>query len=52
MCFVDLEKVFEKVRKRVFEFAIRKKGIPEVLVRSMMCLYEGANKRVRVDYEL
>ena len=31
---------------------MRKKGIPEVLVRSVMCLYEGAKTRVRVDSEL
>ena len=30
----------------------RKKGIPEVLVRSVMCLYEGAKTRVGVDSEL
>ena len=27
-------------------------GIPEVLVRSVMSLYEGAKTRVRVDSEL
>ena len=27
-------------------------GIPEVLVRSVISLYEGANTRVRVDSEL
>ena len=31
---------------------MRKKEIPEVLVRSVMILYEGANTRVRVDYDL
>ena len=31
---------------------MRKKGIPEVLVRSVMSLYEGAKTRVRVDSEL
>ena len=31
---------------------MRKKGLPEVLVRSVMSLYEGAKTRVRVDSEL
>ena len=31
---------------------MRKKGIPEVLVRSVMSLYEGAKTRVRLDSEL
>ena len=31
---------------------MRKKGIPEVLVRSVMSLYEGAMTRVSVDSEL
>ena len=31
---------------------MRKKGIPEVLVRSVMSLYEGAKARVRVNSEL
>ena len=32
--------------------AMRKKEIPQVLVRSVMSLYEGAKTRVRVDSEL
>ena len=28
---------------------MRKKGIPEALVRSVVSLYEGAKTRVRVD---
>ena len=31
---------------------MRKRGILEVLVRSVMSLYEGAKTRVRVDSEL
>ena len=31
---------------------MRKKGIPDVLVRSVMNLYEGARTRVGVDCEL
>ena len=40
MCFVDME------------WAMGKNGIPEILVRSVMSLYEGAKTRVRVDSEL
>ena len=31
---------------------MRKKGIPEVFVRSVMSLYEGAKIRFKVDSEL
>ena len=36
----------------MLKWAISKKGIPDDLVRSVMCLYEGAKARVRVDSEL
>ena len=52
MCFVDLEKAFDTIPRQVLEWALRKEEIPEVLVRSMMSLYEGAKTRVRVDSEL
>ena len=52
MCYVDLNKAFDRVPRKVLEWAMRKKGIPEVLVRSVMSLYKGAKTRVRVDYEL
>ena len=52
MCFVDLEKAFDRVPWKVMEWALRKKEIPEVLVRSVMSLYEGAKTMVRVDSEL
>ena len=52
MCFVDLEKTFEEVLLNVLEWAMRKKGITEVLVRSVMSLYEGAKTRLIVDSEL
>ena len=43
---------FDRVLRKVFELAMRKKGIQEVLVRLVMCLYEEAETRVRVDFEL
>ena len=52
LCFVDLEKAFGRVPRKVLEWAMRMKGIPEVLVRLVMSLYEGAKTRVRVDSEL
>ena len=52
MCFVVIEKAFDRVPRKVFEWAMRKKGIPEVLVRSVMSLYEGEKPRIRVDSEL
>ena len=52
MCFVGLEKAFDRVPRRVLEWAMRKRGIPEAVVRAMMSLYEGAKTRVRVGLEL
>ena len=34
------------------EWALGKKGMPVVLVRSVMSLYKGAKPRFRVDSEL
>ena len=34
------------------EWAMRKRGVPEVMVRAVMSLYEGAKTRVRVGQEL
>ena len=52
MCFVDLEKAVDRVPRKVLEYAMRKKVIAQVLIRSVMSLYEGAKTRFRVDYEL
>ena len=52
MCFVALEKAFEKVPRRVLELAMRKKGLPEILVKAVMSLYEGAETKVRVGLGL
>ena len=52
MCFVDPEKTFDRVQTKVLKWAMRKKGISEVLVRLMMSQYAGEKTRVRVDSEL
>ena len=48
MCFVDMEKAFDRVPRKVMELAMRKKGLSEVIVRAVMSLYDGAKTRVRV----
>ena len=52
MCFVDLENAFDRLLWNVLGWAMRRKEIPEVVVRSVMTLFEGAKTRVRVDSEL
>ena len=52
MCIVNLDKALSRVPRKVLEWALRKKGIPEILVRSVMSLYDGAKTRVRLDSEL
>ena len=40
MCFVDLDKAFGRVRRKDEEWArMRKKGIPEELVKAAMSLH-------------
>ena len=48
VCFIDLEKAFDRAARRVMEWAMRKKGLPEILVKAMMSFYEGAETKVRV----
>ena len=48
MCFVDMEKGFDRVPTIVMEWAVRKKGLSEVIVRAIMSLYEGAKTRAKV----
>ena len=47
-CSADLDKAFDRVPKRVIEWAMRKKGLPEILVKAVMNLYERAETKVRV----
>ena len=48
MCFADLEKAFDRVPRKVMEWALRKKGLTEVLVQAVMSLYEDSRTKVRV----
>ena len=48
MCLVGMEKAFDRVPRKVMEWAMRRKGVLEVMVRAVMSLYDGAKTRVRV----
>ena len=48
MCFVHLEKAFNRVPIKVVEWAPRKKGSTEVLVQAVMSLCKGLGTNVRV----
>ena len=50
MCFVDMEKAFDRVLRKVMKWAMRKKGLLEVMVWAAMSLYDGAKTRVRVGF--
>ena len=47
--FVDLEKAFDRVPREVMQWAMRKLGVEEWIVRVVMAMYEGASTQVRVD---
>ena len=52
MCFVDIEKAFDRVPRKVMEWAMGKKGLIEVIARAVMSLYHRAKTKVRVGFEL
>ena len=52
MCFVGLEKVIDRVPRKMLAWIMRKKGIPKDLVRLVVCLCDGARNRVTVNSEL
>ena len=51
MCFVDVEIAFDRVPRKVLEWALMKNGIPDDLVISVMSLYDGAKTAISVDSE-
>ena len=50
LCFVDLEKAFDRVSRKVVEWSLQIKGAPEVVMKAVMSLYVGATTKVRVGY--
>ena len=52
MCFVDLEKAFDRVPRKVIEWALRKKGVKKWLVWMVMEMYREAKTYVRIGSTL
>ena len=48
MCFVDMQKAFDGMPRKMIEWAMRKKGLSEVMVWAVMSLYDCSKTRVRV----
>ena len=51
ICYVVLEKAIDTAPRKVLEWAMRKKGVPDVLVRSVMSVW-GSKDILRVDSEM
>jgi len=47
-----MEKAFDRVPRKVMEWVLRKKELPEVIVKAVMSLYECTKTRVQVEFGL
>ena len=52
MCFVDVDKSFDGVLRNVVQWELRKRAMPETLVRSVLTLHRGGSKTVKVEKHL
>ena len=51
MCFVNLEKVFGRIPRRIMQWSLRKKGLSEILMKAVMIVYECSKTKVIVGSE-
>ena len=49
MCFVDLEKAFDRVPRKKMEWALGEKGLAEALVQAAMSLHEVQGRKSELD---
>ena len=49
--FVDLEKAFDRVPRKVLWWAMRTLGVPESIVRVVQAMYNNARSKVRIGSE-
>lgn len=50
--FVDLEKAYDRVPRAMVQWALRKAGVEECLVSTIMAMYEDAETAVKTDNRL
>ena len=50
--FVDLEKAFDRVPREVVRWALRKLGVDEWIIRTIMAMYRDSNSRIRINNTL
>ena len=48
MCFVHLEKAFDRILRRAMQWTLKKKGLSKILVKAVMSLCEGSKIKVEV----
>ena len=52
MCFVDMEKAFHRVPRKVVESSMQQRCLPKMLMKTTMSLYEKVITRTRVGSRL
>ena len=52
MCFVNFEKAFDRVPRKVMECAMKKTSLSEIIVRAVMNFYQGAKTNGKVGLQL
>ena len=45
---MNIEETFDRVPKKMMKWAIREKGLPEVIARAVMSLHRKAKAKVRM----
>ena len=50
--FIDLEKAFDRVPRKVVKWAMRKLGLDEWIIHVVMAMYENASSAVRINGKL
>ena len=50
MGFVDLEKAYDRIPREVVYWCLRKRGVPDKIIRVIRMMYEGSETTIRTPY--